>query len=136
MPDQHLPPPAEGPTTPALTGREPPGYQRAPHYGLIVGCGVAAVVLAVCGAVVNFGPNLDPKSPTLPTRPSGLPSGFPTSLPSGYPTGLPTGLPSGFPTSLPSDYPTGIPTGLPTGLPSSLPSDLPTDYPTDLPTGQ
>ncbi|MEV5510015.1 hypothetical protein [Streptomyces orinoci] len=102
------------PTLP--TPPEPPGYQRAPHYRLMLGCAAAAAVLAVGAAVVNFGPQPDPKLPSVP----GLPSGLPTGLP-----GLPSGLPTGLPTDLPTDLPTGLPPGLPTGSPPRLPTGLP-----------
>ncbi|MEU2711932.1 hypothetical protein [Streptomyces sp. NPDC007205] len=88
-----------------------PGYQHAPHYRLLLGCGAAAAVLAVVGSVVNFELGPDPKVPVPPgtsARPSGLPTSFPTDLPTALPTGFPTGPPS-FPTQLPADVPTGAP---------------------------
>lgn len=110
-----------------------PGYQRAPHYPLLLGCGAAAAVLAVIGAVVNFGVRPEAKVPVPPgmsARPSGLPTNHPTSLPTNFPTRLPTN----FPTSLPTGFPTSFPTGLPSHIPTSLPS-FPTQLPTDVPTG-
>jgi hypothetical protein len=64
---------------PPTVRREPVGYQRAPHLRIIIGCGVAAVVLAVFAAVVNFATDQNPTTSNIPGVSSGLRVGTPVA---------------------------------------------------------
>lgn len=62
-------------------GREPPGYQQAPQFRIIVGCGIGALLLATFAAVVNFTTGQHPETDQIPGEGSNLTIGRTAVLP-------------------------------------------------------